>query len=108
MLCSFAYIEIKKPAPKIAFHGAGPVCFVTVQGGRDAAVTRQSAEGGLTQNPAGMPGFGRIYPLKKTVEGKWRIHERERERERERARTVPSGAVSAIFLQKSFFITESW
>jgi hypothetical protein len=60
--------------------------FETVQGGRDAAVTRQSAEGGLVefcpaklpaQNPAGMPDFGQTYPLKKTVEGKWRIHERE-------------------------------
>jgi hypothetical protein len=44
----------------------------------DAAVTRQSAEGGLAQNPAGTPDFGQTYPLKKTLEGKWRIH-RERE-----------------------------
>jgi hypothetical protein len=58
----------------------------------DGAVTRQSTAGGLVefclaklpaQNPAGMPDFGQTYPLKKTVEGKWRIH-RERERERER------------------------
>jgi hypothetical protein len=80
MFYSFLRIDIKKPVPP---RGGGPLFF-------EDGVLPRKAPCLFGEN---LSCFGRIYPLKKAVEGKWRIHIGGG------ARTMPNTAVSGDFLE---------